>query len=92
MSASCCVVPFQRRDDLLQQLFFLFLFGSATITISMIAVYRLGNPLGRFQEATLRLAGDLDAPPLDERRGVSEVRAVAQNPERHAGAAEELPR
>ena len=70
--------PFQRRDDLLQQLFFLFLFGSATITISMIAVYRLGNPLGRFQEATLRLAGDLDAPPLDERRGVSEVRAVAR--------------
>ena len=44
----------------------------------MIAVYRLGNPLGRFQEATLRLAGDLDAPPLDERRGVSEVRAVAR--------------
>lgn len=70
--------PFKRRDDLLRQLFYLFVIGSTIITLSMILVYRLGNPLGKFQEATLRLADDIEAPPLDEKRGVSEVRAVSK--------------
>lgn len=70
--------PFKRRDDLLRQLFYLFVIGSTIITLAMIAVYRLGNPLGKFQEATLRLAEDIDAPPLDEKRGVAEVRAVSR--------------
>lgn len=70
--------PFKRRDDLLRQLFYLFVIGSTIITVSMILVYRLGNPLGKFQEATLRLADDIEAPPLDEKRGVSEVRAVSK--------------
>lgn len=70
--------PFKRRDDLLRQLFYLFVIGSTIITLSMILVYRLGNPLGTFKEATLRLADDIEAPPLDEKRGVAEVRAVSK--------------
>lgn len=70
--------PFKRRDDLLRQLFYLFVIGSTIITVSMILVYRLGNPLGKFREATLRLADDIEAPPLDENRGVAEVRAVSK--------------
>ncbi len=70
--------PFKRRDDLLRQLFYLFVIGSTIITISMILVYRLGNPLGTFKEATLRLADDIEAPPLDENQGVAEVRAVSK--------------
>lgn len=70
--------PFQRRDGLIQRLFYLFLVGSTIITLAMIGVFRLGNPMGRFKEAALRLSEDIESPPLDESRGVTEVRAVSR--------------
>ena len=70
--------PFKRRDALLRRLFYLFLVGSTIITLAMIGVFRLGNPMGRFKEAALRLSEDIESPPLDETRGVAEVRAVSK--------------